>query len=175
MPDKPIMKSFIFVMTLFVSSAFAASPCGKEGTIDERIKNCNFAKGEFVLVARDDKGLEIYKDSKTGLIWGDRITTDFNHYGSQMACNRDLREAELLKDVDWRLPSVREFEVAASHGMKDSLPHMLHAFWTSTPVKVKTKRRRKTILVGAYLWDGDAQKTDAGDLKDGASVRCVAK
>lgn len=163
------------ISLLFLSVNVWAKPCGLEGSIDERIKSCNHAKGEFVLVARNDKGLEIYKDQKTGLMWGDRISTDFNHYGSQMACEKDLKEAELIKGVNWRLPSVREFETAASHGMKESLPNMQYSFWTSTPVKMKTKRRRKTILVGAYLWDGDAQSTDAGDLKDGASVRCVAK
>jgi len=159
---------------LIVTSVFAAYPCGKEGSIDERIKNCNHAKSDFVLVLRDEKGLEIYKDTKTGMLWGDRITTDFNHFGSSKACSHDLIEATLLKDVNWRLPTVREFEVAASHGMKEALPRMYHTFWTSTPVKIKTKRRRRVVMAGAYLWDGEAQRTDTGDLKDGASVRCIA-
>lgn len=167
------MKNLI-LLVLFVSTSVLAKPCGQEGTIEERIKNCNSAKAEFALVARSEKGLEIYKDLKTGMIWGDRISTDFNHFGSQKACSSDLLESQLLKDVNWRLPTVREFEVAASHGMKEALPRMYHTFWTSTPVKIKTKRRRRTITAGAYLWDGEAQRTDTGDLKDGASVRCIA-
>ena len=159
-----------------MTSAWAQQePCGKEGSIEERIKNCNSAKGEFVLVVRDEKGLEIYKDTKSGMIWGDRISTDFNHYGSQKACSHELPEASLLKEVKWRLPTVREFEVAASHGMKEALPGMIHTFWTSTPVKVKRRYRRKAIPSQAFLWVGPEQRTDAGDLKDAASVRCIGK
>jgi hypothetical protein len=170
------MKSLIIYIFVFSSSAWS-SPCGKEGTVDERIKNCNSAKGEFALVLRDEKGLEIYKDLKTGLIWADRISTDFNHYGSQKACSDAFPEKELLKDVHWRLPTVREFEIASSHGMKESLPHMFHTFWTSTPVKSgsKSRRRRRAQPSQAFLWDGMEQKSDTGDLKDAASVRCVGQ
>lgn len=164
------MKRFLFLALL--STAVFADPCGKEGSIDERIKNCNVTKDGFVLVTRDEKGIEIYKDTKSGLVWGDRIATDFNHYGSQRAC-QDHPEKELLKDLKWRLPTVKEFEVAASHGMKTLLPHMNHYFWTSTPVKKKSRRRR-AIPAQVFLWDGMGDTTDAGDLKDGASVRCVA-
>ncbi len=170
------MKAAI-VMFLFITSSAWSSPCGKEGTIEERIKNCNSTKGEFVLVARSEQGVEIYKDLKTGLLWGDRITTDFNHYGSPKACTNDLPEAALLPEVNWRLPTINEFEAAASHGMKDSLPHMFHAFWTSTPLKSRSKSRRRRMAqpAQAYIWDGMEQRSDLGDLKDAASVRCVGK
>jgi hypothetical protein len=162
---------YLLLISILLSSSAWSAPCGSEGSIDERIKNCNFIKEQFVLVARSEKGLEIYKDLKTGLFWGDRISTDFNHYGSQKACSDDLLEAALLKEVKWRLPTLREYEVAASHGIKDSLPRMFHAFWTSTPVK----RRRRGLPGQAYLWDGEESKSDTGDLKDGASVRCVGR
>ena len=165
------MKVLIF-LSFFIASSVWAVPCGMQGSIDERVKECNLAKGEFVLVARNDKGLEIYKDQKTGIIWGDRITTDFNHYGSQMACSHDLPDAELLKDVSWRLPTIHEFEVASSHGMKE-LPHMEHGFWTSSPVKVKRRRRSTPLMV--FMWDGIEQHSATGDLKDAASVRCIGK
>lgn len=153
-----------------------ADPCGKEGSIEERIKSCNFAKGDFVLVVRDEKGLEIYKDTKTGFLWGDRVSTDFNHYGSSKACSNDLPESQLLTKVRWRLPSVREFEVAASHGMKEALPRMFHTFWTATPVKVARKyRRRRTYTARAYLWNGQEERTETGDLKDAGSVRCIGR
>lgn len=158
---------------LLVSTTAFANPCGKEGTIEERIKNCNHQKENFILVTRTEKGLEIYKDAKTGLIWGDRIIYDFNHYGSQKACGHDLPEAELFKDIKWRLPTVREFEIAASHGMKNSVSHMDHAFWTSTPVKSKRRRSRRSPPAQVFLWDGIENRTDTGDIKDAASVRCV--
>jgi hypothetical protein len=165
---------FLFFTLYFIASTTWAAPCGKEGSIEERIKNCNSAKGEFVLIVRNELGLEVYKDLKSGFLWGDRIGSDFNHYGSQKACPNDSLEGQLLKEVKWRLPSIREFEVAASHGMKDSLPHMFHTFWSSTPVKAKSRSRRKQDNAAqAFLWDGQEQKMDTGDLKDAASVRCI--
>ncbi len=152
----------------------SADPCGTEGTIEERIKSCNSTKGNFVLITRDDKGREIYKDLKSNLIWGDRITTDFNHYGSQKACNDEIPEASLLKEVKWRLPTIHEFEQAAVHGLKASLSHMDHAFWTSTPAKT-SKRRRRAPPARTFMWDGPEERSDTGDLKDAASVRCVGK
>lgn len=164
---------FIFLLSL---SAYATGPCGMTGPIEDRIKECNLINGDFALVSRTEKGLEIYKDLKTGLLWGDRIMSDFNQYGSQKACEQELTEAQLLSEVNWRLPTVHEFEVAAARGMKSILPRMFHAFWTSTPAKIRTRfRRRSVITARAFLWLGDEEKTDIGDLKDGASVRCVAK
>lgn len=162
-------------MFLISLSAAANTPCGKEGTLDDRIKNCNVTKDNFVLVTRDEKGIEVYKDLKTGLIWSDRLQVDFNHYGSQKACADEALELQLLKDLKWRLPTVNEFEVAASHGMKDVLSRMNYWFWTSTPVRKAKGRRRRAAPAQSFLWDGMEQKSDVGDLKDAASVRCVAR
>lgn len=163
------------ILLLLTTTSVFAQPCGKEGSIEERIKECNVTKESFVLVARDEKGTEIYKDKKSGMIWGDRITSDFNHYGSQRACAGDHPEAQMLKDLKWRLPTIREFETAASHGMKASVSRMNHFFWTSTPVKKARKtRRNRGVPSQVFLWDGMEEKSDVGDLKDAASVRCVS-
>ncbi len=167
-----------FVWIVFISSFPSwASQCGHEGSLEERMKNCNYAKGEFILVFRNQKGLEIYKDIKTGLLWGDRIGIDFNHYGAQKACPQASLEAKIFNGFNWRLPTIREFELAAFRGMKDVLPRMFHSFWTSTPVKSKYSSRRKKKLVPAqaYVWEGIEQRVDIGDMRDGASVRCVAE
>ncbi len=167
---------FIFLVCLLSSGLLAAdAPCGKEGTLDDRIKNCNLTKENFILVARSERGIEIYKDAKTGLIWSDRISTDFNHYGSQKACSGEVPELDLFKDLKWRLPTVREFEESAMNGMKTILPHMTYWFWTSTPQKVRSRGRRRASPSQSFLWDGVEQKSDVGDQKDAASIRCVAK
>jgi hypothetical protein len=168
------MRYFSFCLLILVSSAFA-KPCGSQGTIEERIKECAQTKGDFALVAISEKGMEFYKDAKTGLIWGGRILTDFNHYGSHMACDEENHGYQVLANLKWRLPTIHEFETAASHGMKAALPNMDHTYWSSTAVKTKRYRRRRAPPASAYLWDGFAQKTDMGDLKDAASIRCVAK
>lgn len=168
------MRLFYFIPFLIISSAFA-KPCGLQGTVEERIKDCATVKGNFALVSVSEKGAEIYKDLKSKLIWGNRISTDFNHYGSQKACNEEVSEYVTISTVKWRLPTIREFEEAATHGMKTALPNMEHSYWSSTPVMKKRSRRRRAMPAGVFIWDGFAEKTDVGDLKDGASVRCVAK
>lgn len=165
---------FLILFCLTFSASVWAEPCGLEGTLEERIKSCNLTKGEFALVARTATGVEIFKDLKSGLIWGDRITSDFNHYGSAKACDETIPEAGILKDLKWRLPSVREFEDAAIHGMKTALSRMHYHFWTSTQVKKRTGRRRR-FVTQSFLWDGNAEKTDIADIKDAASVRCVGR
>ncbi len=169
------MKYIFLLLALIVPFSTFAKPCGLAGTIEERIKECAQTKGNFVLVAVTEKGQEFYKDLKSHLIWGFRIPTDFNHYGTAKACEEDISGYTILSALKWRLPSINEYESASAHGMKAALQNTEHTYWSSTPVKHRTRRRKRTVLIGAYLWDSFAQKSDVGDLKDGASVRCVAK
>lgn len=173
--DDNVPMKTLYLIPLFIVTSALAKPCGLEGSIEDRIKDCNVTKGNFTLVSAPEKGGEFYKDTKTKLIWGNRISTDFNHYGSQKACAGDVSEYPDLASLKWRLPTIRELEEAASHGMKEALPNMEHSYWSSTPVKMRRSRGRRAILAGAYLWDGAIEKADVGDLKDGASVRCVAR
>lgn len=166
---------FIYLLSLLFSFELLAKPCGLTGTIQERIKDCNITKGNFVLVVQTENNLEFYKDLKTGLIWGSRIISDFNHYGSHKACDEEISGYQILSSLKWRLPTIREFEVAAVNGMKASLPNMEYSYWSSTPVKRKRARRRRAEPAQVYLWDSAEERTSTGDLKDAASVRCVAK
>lgn len=167
---------FLYLLSYFLLTTAFAKPCGLQGTVEERVKECALTKGNFALVAATEKGLEIYKDIKSGLIWGSRIVSDFNHYGSQKACATELSESEILSSVKWRLPTIKELEDAYVHGMKEAVPNTSHAYWSSTAVKTrKYRRRRSAPPAQVYIWDGYEQKTDTGDLKEAASVRCVAK
>ena len=168
------MKLLLLIALSVAAPTAFAEPCGTEGTIEERIKHCNQTKESFALVIRDQRGLEIYKDLKTSLLWGDRIGSDFNAYGSQKACADGLPESLLLSGMSWRLPTIREFETAKENGMKASVSRMNHTFWTSTPVKTRRAGRRRSAPSLIYLWDAVEEKTDHGDIKDAASVRCVA-
>lgn len=168
------MRFIYFIPVLFSLSVFA-KPCGLQGTIEERVKDCAQLKGNFALVSVTEKTSEFYQDVKSKLIWGSRIVTDFNHFGSQKACSEEISGYPALNSLKWRLPTIRELEEAAAHGMKAALPNTEHSYWSSTPVMTKKSRRKRSILLGAYLWDGSMEKADVGDLKDGASVRCVAR
>lgn len=168
----------IFLFLLMMTSAFAApAPCGLQGTLDERIKECATAKGNFILVSRTVKGSEVYKDSKSGLIWGPRISYEFNHYGSSKACGDENPVSQIFKDLVWRLPTLKEFEQGAANGIKSSLSDMGHWFWTSTPVgKTKKKyRRRKAAPTSVFMWDGTEEVAGTGSLMDVGSVKCVTR
>ncbi len=171
------MKVILLLTFLMAHARAEIIPCGKEGSLEDRIKSCNLTKESFALVTRSETGIEIYKDIKSGLIWSDRIMMDFNHYGSQKACANGSPVLALIKDLKWRLPTIREFEQSAIHGMKSVLPNMTYWFWTSTPHKKKHRRgrRRRAQPSQSFLWDGVEQKSDVGDLRDAASVRCVAR
>lgn len=167
------MMNLLSILLLLSSTAFA-KVCGQDGTIEERIKDCGVTKENFALVSSDDKSLEVYQDQKTKLIWGNRVMTDFNHYGSQKACD-EIPEKVVLKHLKWRLPTVKEFEQSAAHGMKAALPNMTYWFWTSTPVRTHRSRKwRRRQPSQVFIWDGVEQKSDTGDIKDAASVRCVS-
>lgn len=168
------MKLFV-LMLLALSLKAQAKPCGLAGTIEERITECATTKGNFVLVTLTEKGSEFYKDTKSGLIWGHRIPSDFNHYGSYKACDQDVSGYEGLPSMRWRLPSIKEFEVAATHGLKTSIPGSEHTYWSSTPVKRSRSWRRRKEPAQVFLWDSTAERTSTGDLKEAASVRCVSK
>lgn len=165
----------IYLLPFFILTSAYAKPCGLQGTVEERVKDCAQTKGNFVLVAATEKGLEIYKDIKSGLIWGSRIVSDFNHYGSQKACSEAVSDYLAISTMKWRLPTIKEFEDAYVHGMKAAVPNAEHAYWSSTPVKTRRNRRRRAPPAQVYLWDGYEEKTDTGDLKDAASVRCVGR
>jgi len=152
-----------------------AAPCGLQGTVEERIKGCSHVKDSFILVMKTSDGREVYKDSKSGLMWSSRISYETNHYGSQKACPSELPEAKVL-ELKWRLPTLKEFEQAAIHGIKTALPNMNHSFWTSTPVKgiSKKRRRRNSPPASVFMWDGMEEVTSTGSLMDAGSVRCVS-
>lgn len=172
------MKLFwTFLCFIFVTPLFSA-PCGLKGSIDERINECAKTKDNFVLVTSTEEGREVYKDTKSGLIWSSRINYEMNHFGSQKICPNELPEAKILSEVKWRLPTLREFEQSAIHGMKTALPNMNHWFWTSTPQKVKKvsrRRRNRMAPAGVFMWDGVGQISETGSLKDAGSVRCVGQ
>lgn len=167
---------FFVLFILFMLQAAFANPCGLTGSVDERLKECNLTKGNFSLVMKTDGGLEVYKDTKSGLIWGDRIGFEFNHYGSQKSCGDDNPEASLLP-LKWRLPTIKEFEQGAANGLKAALPKMTYSFWTSTTASkgLRKTRRRKAVPASVFVWNANDETTETGSLMDAASVRCVSR
>ncbi len=120
----------------FPSTVEAKTPCGLNGPIPDRIRDCSeqesSIKGVFNLVTRTKEFKEIYKDTKSGLLWGDRLETGMNHFKAMEACKADLDEVGQINEVSWRLPSKEEYEEANKNEVRAALPNMDYWFWTST-------------------------------------------
>jgi len=128
--------------------------------VKEEIKR----KDHFVLVQRNSDRSEIWKDEKSGLIWGDKLPKNMNHVDAKNACTG-------LPNFDgksWRLPTKEEFESANTNGIRSALPNMNYTFWSSSVHAFYPN--------SAWLFNGYS-----GDLYyynrhySGGSVRCVAR
>jgi len=107
--------------------------CGLQGSIKERIQDCSEQREGFVLVTRTKMGNEVHKDIKTGLLWGDRLSSSpMEHYAAEKACKANLDEVAKISEVTWRLPSREECDEAGQNGIRKALPNMNYHFWSSS-------------------------------------------
>ena len=130
--------------------------CGNRGSTEERVQDCapvptshrNFKEYSWDLVTRlkgsDGYFREVWKDTQTGLLWGDRLDSRLTHYEAassvdglvehEIACISD--EAALangrISDRLFGLPSRHDFWEADLHGMRQVLPKAWWDHWTST-------------------------------------------
>lgn len=148
------------------SGGTSSGTCGLSGSIEKRIKNCNKKKDNFALVARTKEGYEVYKDLRTGVLWGDRLSSKMNHHSAEKACNSNLKEVAGISDVVWRLPAIEEYKEAEQNGIRDTLPNMYYAFWSSSVHRYNSNYAWLFNGVGAGYYDRNY---------DDFSVRCVAR
>ncbi len=145
--------------------------CGESGTIEERMMDCSTMsdskKGNFVLVTKTKDSKEIYKDMKSGLIWGDRLPNKMDHFEAEKACNDQLAEVGGIK-ASWRLPTKEEFEEAEKNGVISSLPNMKNRWFWSSSV-------HSNYSNDAWLFNGNNGSTVGGYRSNNYSVRCVAR
>ena len=144
-----------FLLLAFTSNAFAENtPCGLEGTIEERIQDC----------AQN----EVYLDTQTHLIWGDLIRKKIGERIAHFACELNLRENGNLPGK-FRLPTLAEYQAADADGIRSALPRMSgNWFWTSTLYFFNN--------VYDYAWAFDGTEGDTSFVfvrRDPESARCV--
>ena len=174
------MKSFLTLALCFLSMAAYGypadkTPCGLSGTIDERISDCQklkgSSKGVWVLVSRTsetnsyNEHYEIYEDTITRLIWGDKLKEANSYYSflfgeAAEACGRKRLENGNLDN--FRVPSLTDYQNAESHQIRLVLPNMEHRFWTSTGVS----------RYDAYYYNGSTGETKVIPLVR-ESARCI--
>ncbi|MFZ4715886.1 MAG: DUF1566 domain-containing protein [Bacteriovoracaceae bacterium] len=150
-------------------------PCGLQGSVDDRIRDCSSQltsqKEGFQLVTRTEEFKEVHKDTKTGLLWGDRLPSTMSHDNAEKACMADLAEVAKISEFAWRLPSKEEYEEAEKNGIRKALPNMNYWFWSSS-VNLKNSSE-------AWVFQGNYGRMDYifryDFYQEDISTRCVAR
>ena len=148
-------------------------PCGLSGSVEQRIEDCSniesSVSGSFVLVTRTKEFKEVKKDTKSGLLWGDRLPTTMNNYDAMKACKADLAEVGGVVSGTWRLPTMEEYIEANINGIKSALPNMNSLWWSSSVDRSSDEIAWLFDDINGEVYDGFR------DDDDGYSVRCVAR
>lgn len=145
--------------------------CGLTGSVEDRIVDCSYqsdsVKGSFVLVTRTKELKEVRKDTKSGILWGDRLPSTMNHYDALKACKADLPEVGGIGGLTWRLPSIEEYKVAETDGIRSAL--LMSGWWWSSSVS-------SNYSSDAWVFNGFYGNVfDGYRNSDFDSVRCVAR
>lgn len=177
------MKALIVLATLLSAvTAWSATPCGLTGTVEKRIADCRSAvgpRGEFQLVTRTQKGEEIYKGVRTGVIWSADLKNEKNYLRHNVGaiCNKDQPEFGGLK-LNWKLPPIHRYIQALKYDIQTSLPGVSKRdYWTSTEDSFYVNSR--------YIFEGSANYREDSrgnfsvthlEIEDGyAFVKCIVE
>jgi hypothetical protein len=142
------MKKLLIGLLLSSLSA-SANICGLYGSIKERVEDCEgllrAKKNSFVLVTRVEEYdgesytyKEIYKDKRTGSLWGEKIPVKVNQREASKLCESYVDR--LNRNIDWKLPSLAQFKRAHRHGLEEAMPKINEHFWTSSLPMVGRKQ-----------------------------------
>ena len=111
-------------------------PCGLIGDISERIENCATTPGsslnEWQLVVRTKSNTEIWRDKRSGLIWGEKLSDTYNHIDAVGQCSIDREENGNLDASEFKLPSIAEFEQSNLSSDGNPLIQKSFKFWSSS-------------------------------------------
>lgn len=148
-----IFMTIFFLTFSFISSAKVV-PCGNEGSITSRIKDCAEKskderpwwkpqpKRNFILVSRNSDLSGIYMDKKTSLIWSTSINVYATLKEAEAICQSGRSELGNISKIKWRIPTKKEFQIAAKNNFLKEMtnrynmenPHEANhpAYWTTT-------------------------------------------
>jgi hypothetical protein len=165
---KEVVEYSIYKSELIKKDVEGTGPCGLEGSVDERIKDCSSEAEGFVLVTRSKDFKEVHKEKSTGLLWSDRLPY-MSHYNAETACSSNLKEVAGISGFTWRLPSIDEYKEAERNGIRKALPNMDNWFWSSSVHSYDDYNGSGS----AWLFDGTGD-TYYGSRSSLSWVRCVA-
>lgn len=176
--------------TAFSGTTARIEDCTKKNTVNA-VWNAT-AKGvagevNWQLVARTESAEEFWLDTRTGMIWSDRITVDnwCNASGNKQVssepkyfnCDANFQKSvcagvklEAVGDsVKWRLPTRNDYLQADLDGLRFVLPNKADAgtpFWTATVVNLETR-------IKAWAYNQYFGTLEAIDMGETISVRCI--
>jgi len=163
-------------MISFFMANISYAACGLNGSVAERIQDCSHEEGatlvDLALVSRDQDQNEIYKNMKTGLIWGSPLASVVNYAEAKNLCAQFTG----LGVKNWKLPSLNDFD---SLGLFEPLPNMKDIYyWTSTPLprggaepQPDSEVKYQMIVNGSYTHEMISMLRTF----KGIAVRCVTQ
>jgi hypothetical protein len=150
-------------------------PCGLDGTLNERIKDCSYQpdarKGKFVLLRRSKDFSEIYMNTRNGQLWSDFLGGEYPQKEATPACNNNPEIRGLLERTGykWRAPRIEEYVDAEADGIKEALPHIQYWQWSESITGGLFAKERK-----GYLYSANDPKPITWNQDITYKVRCVS-
>lgn len=164
-------------------------------TVEDRIKNCITlpnaikktgagVKWNLVARSRDAKTgafYEVWKDSQSGLLWGDRLDNTYTHYNAiglgangkvvtETACNSQGGKTASagIGEKKFGLPTIEEYSQAEKNGVREVLPNKNYLFWSASINPKYTDYAR--------VFNGNSGDLNDDYFRDSLfSVRCVGR
>jgi hypothetical protein len=190
--DEPKAQKAAWLDFSLIPEALAAAV-----TVEDRIKDCAGIPKSSVksstgvtwnLVSRkrdpkSGKFMEVWKDAKSGLLWGDAQDKRYTHYNaialdskgkvvSETACKSDEGKAAnaQIGEKAFGLPSKAEFEAAEKNGVREVVPNMRDRWFWSASVHPGSSGY-------AFVFYGNDGYVGHGyrDYVSHFSVRCVGR
>jgi hypothetical protein len=194
------------------SSHKASRKLASSITVEDRIQNCSRYPGSvkktnknvtWNLVARKrdrstGRYYEVWKDSSTGLLWGDRLDSTYSHYNavalatapcqvdhnapnyskncpvtSEKACGsaEGKRAQAGVNEKSFGIPTIQEFLQAEKDGVREVAPNMAGQwYWSASLDSIYPEFARLF-----YGGDGGAYNVVVFRSYGDASVRCVGR
>ncbi|MCB0412950.1 MAG: hypothetical protein KDD50_01370 [Bdellovibrionales bacterium] len=135
------MKLVLIIISILFSRSIYGLECGENGTIEERIIECNLScdynsKGHnysWSLVTKTKRGsYEIWKDNQSGLLWSQKAPFWSDLPGAINDCEKNFRQDYKAGILFWHLPNQRDFENAIHNGLLACTPQPYEAYWVDT-------------------------------------------
>lgn len=163
-------------------------PCGLQGTIEERIKDCSLRsyspeKG-FQLVTRTLEFKEIHRQVSTGLLWTDVIAGEWTfekatYLNTCSSYYLHSNETGGISGINWKLPSIKDYKQADIDGIRSVLPRMqeeypgstLANYFLTSDLNLKKQEQYKTW----WYYGGDGSFVSISRFDYGARIRCVGR